>query len=198
MKKISNVKVNVIKYCKLFYGIELKYSVVRIVTIASLVYTLTNLRTDNIAKSVEIAELKAENDNLKDNVIYNYLEFEDSPIETWSKKVIRRNGKLRFVGNYFNLSYEKQWGHYFDYDRNNLLGKDNFSLGYPNDIAWSYWRNDSLVYEILRRRKDTSNFKQIEHAKDSLGIMKYFETLKYPINRRKDTFIVGKILKYYD
>lgn len=199
MKKLNLVLNKLKLWFADFWKLQQKYQLLSLITVGFVVNQSNIVKAKNellIIENVNLTRkyelIKQENENLKDNVVYNYLEFEDSPIETWQKKAIRQNGKLRFVGNYFNNAYEKRLGHYFNYDRNNLIGKNNFELGYPKDIAYQYWLNDSLVYVTGRP------IRKIENALDKNRKALYFDIFKYRVIRKKDTFIVGKILKYYE
>lgn len=199
---MGKIKLHLTKLNKFFKGlaeIQKNYQLISLVVTGFLVYQNNFTKSLNVELKIKNERLVAaknlieqENQNLKENVVYNYQDYENSPIDTWIKKAVRVNGKIRFIGNYFNKVYEKNWGHVFNNDRFNLIGKNNFELGYPKDVAKQSWLNDSIVYATGKP------LRKIEHAPDKDGNILYFDIIKYRDIRRKDTLIVGKILKYYD
>lgn len=192
-------KNKIIKFLKKLSEAEKNHKILTYISLLFLTINLYVLRKSDIKKTIDIENYKNEVKVLKVNfenevkalkvnlITYN-RSFEDFPIPYWEKKKVGN----QFVSQYFNPVYVDFFGHEFNYNRYNIIGKNNFQLGYSKDIAQRYYENDVAV-AITGDDLYTTEF-----YKDSLGSVRKIDVLKWRKIIGKDTLVPGMVLRVYD
>ncbi len=158
----------------------------KVITYASLLFLTVStyfLRTENQNVKIELATLQERNLNLKKNMVIFNRNYEDFPLSVWQK--VKRGDE--FIIQYINPQYLKDFGHFFNNDQYEIIGKNNFEQ-FPKKIAQMYYENDITV-------SITGNeLESIEEATDKNGNKIKLKVLKWrDIKENKDTLIYGMV-----
>ena len=113
-------------------------------------------------------------------ILYNRT-YKKFPIPIWQK--VKRGD--RFVMQYVNPKYEEVFGDVFGNDVRNIIGSDNFELGYPYEIAKRYYDTDMRV--ALTGKVERA----VEFYMDSLNVKILLDVRKWRDIRERDTLIYG-------
>jgi len=172
------------KYKKIFYYAPLIFLSI---TTLNTRKELTSVTSELVDVKLKFAELKQINTTLIEKVAYYNQDFKYFPLPTWKKKKVGNE----FIGSFFNQAYVNVFGHHFDYNSNNLIGKNNFQLGYSYAIAEKYRYNDSVIAFTGKHQVTRENYI------DSLLRFRKIDVLKWRELRNEDTLIPGTVLKFY-
>lgn len=184
------MKAKIVSAFKTVTKFEKRYKLIGRISLCLLFVSNYYLRKNDKEQNLELlnvkikyAKLEKENLALKvDLVTYNRT-YETFPFPIWQKKKTAKG----FVLQYINPEYEKVFGGAFDYNRYRVLGKNNFQLGYPEDIAKHYFDNDmqvSLTGNILKIKEPFKSDSDIDFV---LDVVKWREI------RDKDTLVNGMV-----
>ena len=167
--------------------IEKRYKIITYGSLAFLTFTTNSLRVKVKESDIALATLKQKNEGLKENMIIYNRTFEEVPLAIWSK--VKRGDY--FPLQYLNPQYTKEFGHLYDNNRLNVIGKNNYQM-LPNnyEIADEYNRNDMYV-------AITGNAINVtEYSVDSLGKKLDLKVWKWrDIIGKKDTIVFGMVTK---
>lgn len=167
-------------------GLEKKH---KLITYASLMFLTVStyfLRSENENVKIEYATLKERNASLQQNVLIFNRNYEEFPLPIWQK--VKRGDK--FIMNYLNPEYVKQFGHIFKYNVYDVIGKNNFEL-FPKSIAQSYYEHDITVSIT------GGALESIEHSLDKDGNPIKLLVLKWrDIKNEKDTLVYGMVKEF--
>ena len=164
-------------------NLEKKHKIITYVSLLFLTVSTYFLRSENKDVKIEFATLQERNLGLKQNMVFFNRNFEDFPLPIWQK--VKRGD--RFIVNYISPAYLKQFGHNFNNDMYEVIGKNNFEI-FPKKIAQGYYENDIAV---------SITGTQIEAIEEYLDKEGEVQTLKFLIWRdiwdNKDTLIYGMV-----
>lgn len=182
-------------YFKKVVFIQKKYKLISNASLLFLVLTGVFLRSENkeIYKILndtqkELIKTKGEVKFLKANVISYNRSLENFPFPIWQKKKVGG----QFVMQYLNTKYVDVFGHIFNYNIYNVIGKNNFQLGYPKKVAQNYYENDIAVSII------GNSLRTVEPYIDSLRLKKRIKVVKWRELRGKDTLVNGMVYEFLD
>ncbi|WP_435415858.1 hypothetical protein [Polaribacter aestuariivivens] len=193
MKKYIN-KEKLFLFINKTRAIDRRFKITTRIWLIFLSVSLFLLREENSSIKLELSEAKIkiasfekENLTLKTKVAFFNNGFRFFPLAIWKKK----KAGNQYIGSYFNPPYVSIFGHLFDYDATNLIGKNNFELGYPLKTAIRFRKNDSVIAH--------TGIPQIlpEDYIDSIGRFRDIDVLKWRELREVDTLINGTVLKFY-
>lgn len=168
--------------------LEKKHKIISYLSLLILFYTTNNLRIDNEKLKKSDLESRAEVKFLKANLISYNRVLDEFTVALWQKKKI----KNMYVGQYFNNAYIDFFGNSFGYNVYNVIGKNNFQLGYPKEVASRYYKNDSIVAYTGKE------LRIIEKYVDKQGKRKKINVLKWRVIKEKDTLIYGMVYDFID
>jgi hypothetical protein len=164
-------------------NLEKKHKIITYVSLLFLTVSTYFLRGENQDVKIESATLKEKNLGLQQNLIIFNRDYETFPLPLW-QKVKRGN---HFVMNYVNPEFMKLVGHNFNYDKYQLMGKNNFEL-FPKSTAQLYYENDIAV-SITGNKLNV-----IEKIIDKDGNTIEVKVIKWrDIKDNKDTLIYGMV-----
>ena len=172
------------KYKKVFYYVPLLFLML---TTWKTRKELISVTSELLDVKLKFAELTQINTTLIEKVAYYNQDFKYFPLPTWKKKKVGNE----FIGSFFNQQYVNVFGHNFDYNSNNLIGKNNFQLGFSYDVAERYRYNDSVIAVTGKHQVTKENYI------DSLLRLRKIDVLKWRELRNEDTLIPGTVLKFY-
>nr|WP_298991786.1 PAS domain-containing protein [uncultured Polaribacter sp.] len=163
--------------------LEKKHKVITYASLLLLSISTYFLRSDNEQLKIGFASLKEKNISLKKNMLIFNSNYENFPLPVW-QKVKRGN---QFIIQYVNPKYVKLFGHDFNYDEFEIMGKNNFQL-FPISIAQIYYENDVAVSVL------GSKLESIERFKDKSGKSLDLKVVKWrDIKDNKDTMVYGMV-----
>lgn len=142
------------------------------------------LKSESKRFEIELVSVKEQKKSLMAAMILYNRSFKEYPDPIWQK--VKRGNE--FILQYANPKYIDVFGHIFGYNIYNVIGKNNFELGYPKDIAQLYFDYDMEVALTGKVLKD------IEFYPDSVGIIRKLTIKKWRDIRDRDTLIYGKAL----
>lgn len=182
-----NLKDKLTKIADRVAKIERKYKLITYGSLAFLTFTTNSLRIKVKESDVALATLKQKNLGLKENMIIYNRTFEEVPLAIWSK--VKRGDY--FLLQYLNPQYTKLFGHLYNNNRLNVIGKNNYEVLPDNyEIADEYNRNDMYV-SITGNPINTT-----EYSVDSLGNKLDLKVWKWrDIIGKKDTIVFGMVTK---
>lgn len=161
----------------------------KIITYASLLFLTVStyfLRTENQRIKIDFDKIKKDNQNLQQNMVVFNRNYENFPLPVWQKK--KRGNK--YIMEYINPEYIKRFGHLFNYDQYEQIGKSNFD-NFPEDLAKLYYKNDSIVAYTGKEME------MIEEAEDINKNIISLKNVKWrDINDNNDTLIYGMIKEF--
>ena len=168
----------------------LKWRLFTLIPILGLTYTVNSLRGQKDALKNEIADVRVENNILKEQVIDCFRTFNDIPTPIWSKLKTGTDGymMLRVNDTYF-FTIMKPMG----YGRTSYIGKRDGDI-YAKEIAELFRIEDDEVAKTgkvlttLNRLNDST-----KHLNKDLIIMKWRK-----IEKNKDTLILGQAIDVGD
>ena len=169
-------------------AIERKYKIIGRSSLLVLFIITAQLRKSRYEDIETIANLKNEIIALKKNVITYNRNFDEFPFPIWQKKKVGND----FIGQYFNPAYVKKFGHTFNNDVYNIIGKNNFELGFPKEMAQTFKNNDIAVSVFGRE------LRTVEVYKDTLGNPRKIKVIKWRVKRDKDTLVYGMVYEFLD
>lgn len=158
----------------------------KVITYASLLFLTVStyfLRTENQKVKVEFATLKERNLNLKHNMIIFNRSYEGFPLPVWQK--VKRGSE--FIVQYINPQYVSDFGHIFNNDQYEVIGKNNFDL-FPPKIAQLYYENDIAVSITGDKLESIEEFLDKNGNTIKLKVIKWRD-----IKDNKDTLIYGLV-----
>lgn len=165
-------------------NVEKKYR--RTIYYSGLIFLSISLyftRTDLQNAKIQISELKQTNTFLIKNMILYNRNYEPFPYPVWQKK---KDGK-RFVMQYVNPVYVEKFGHLFENNQYEIIGKTNFEM-FPLEDAQQYFEHDVAV-AVFGEKLET-----LEYTKDSLGNRLQLDVVKWrDIKDNKDTLVYGMV-----
>lgn len=180
MKKLS------VKSRKILFALSHLEKKHKIITYASLLFLTVStyfLRTENQNVKVKYATLEEKSNGLKHNMVIFNRNYEGFPLPVWQE--VKRGDK--FVLQYVNDAFINQFGHRFDYNRYDIMGKSNFNY-FPKQIARQYYENNiaaAITGEVI-----ISTPEYID-KNDSIHKMKVIKWRE--IRDRKDTLVYGMV-----
>ena len=137
--------------------IQKKYKIISNGSLLVLFITVNSLRIKNEDilldfnnTKQELIKTKSEVRFLKANVISYNRSLENFPFPIWQKKKVG----AQFIIQYVNPEYVKTFGHLFGNDVYNVIGKNNFQLGYPTAIAQNFYEND--IVKLAKKLKPST------------------------------------------
>lgn len=158
----------------------------KIITYASLLFLTIStyfLRTENQNVKIKYATLQEKSKGLKENMVIFNRNYEGFPLPIW-QKVKRGNS---YILQYANESFINQFGHNFNYNRYDIIGKSNFEY-FSKSIAQQYYENDIAV--ALTGEVIVSTPEYIDKY-DSIHKMKVVKWRE--IRNQKDTLVYGMV-----
>lgn len=164
-------------------NLEKKHKIITYISLLFLTISTYFLRSENQNVKIEYATLQEKSLSLKQNMVFFNRNFEDFPLPIW-QKVKRGN---RFIVNYINPAYLKLFGHNFNNNMYEVLGKNNFEI-FPKNIAQRYYENDIAVSITGNQLEAIEEFTDIE------GKVKQVKFLIWrDIRDNRDTLIYGMV-----
>lgn len=180
-------------YIDKFWTIQKKYNLITYLGMLYLTITIYNLRTSleetqkkNSELAIKLTRSEEATKNLISNMVIYNRSFESFPLPIWEKV---KRGK-EFIVQYINPEYEKRYGHMFNNNRFNVIGKNNFELGYPDDIAQIYYENDILVSKTGMPHYST------EYILNEKGQKIDINVVKWRFINGSDISVYGMVLDY--
>ncbi|MBU3010437.1 hypothetical protein KO506_03420 [Polaribacter vadi] len=166
-----------------FSSLEKKHKIITYISLLFLTVSTYFLRTENQNVKVNYAILKEESSNLKYNMVLFNRNYEGFPLPVWQK--IKKGNE--FIIQYINPEYVKEFGHIFNNDKYELLGKNNFEL-FPDKIAQEYFVHDITV------SKTGKKIEGLEKVVDKHGNIITLKVIKWrKIKSNKDTLVYGMV-----
>lgn len=163
--------------------LEKKHKVITYASLLLLSISTYFLRSDNEQLKIGFASLIEKNISLKKNMLIFNSSYENFPLSVW-QKVKRGN---QFIIQYVNPKNVKLFGHDFNYDEFEIMGKNNFQL-FPKSIVQIYYENDVAVSVL------GSKLESIERFKDKSGKSLDLKVVKWrDIKDNKDTMVYGMV-----
>ena len=163
----------------------------KVITYASLLFLTVStyfLRTENQRIKLDFQKLKENNTDLQNNMVIFNRNYENFPLPVWQK--VKRGNK--FIMEYINPEYIKRFGHLFNYNEYEQIGKSNFD-NFPEDLAKIYYKNDSMVAATGKEME------MIEVAEDINKNIISLKNIKWrDINDNNDTLIYGMIKEFIE
>ena len=164
----------------------LKWRLFTLIPILGLTYTVNSLRGQKDALKNEIADVRVENNVLKEQVMDCFRTFNDIPTPIWSKLKIGEDGYLMLrVNDTYYFVVMKPMG----YGRTSYVGKKDDDI-YTKEIAKLFRTEDDFVaitgdtLVTLNRLRDSVN-----------NLNKDFIIIKWrKIEKNKDTLILGQAI----
>jgi hypothetical protein len=158
----------------------------KIITYLSLLFLTTStyfLRTENQQIKLDYITIKERNQHLKENMIIFNRNYENFPQPIW-QKVKRGN---RFIIQYINPAYVKEFGHTFKDDIYQVIGKDNFDI-WPKKTAQIFYENDVAVSVTGIELEIEEDFVDKNNKPTILDVVKWRS-----IRDNKDTLVYGMV-----
>jgi hypothetical protein len=180
MKKLS---FNSRKLLLVVSNLERKHKVITYASLLFLTISTYFLRTENQKVKIDFATLQERNLNLKQNMIIFNRSYEEFPLPVWQK--VKRGDK--FIMQYTNPSFVKEFGHLFNNNQYNVIGKNDFEV-WPEKFAQTFYENDIAV-SIMGKVLNTD-----EEFIDKSGKPIYAKVLKWrSIRDNRDTLVYGMV-----
>lgn len=164
-------------------NLERKHKVITYASLLFLTISTYFLRDENQKVKIDFAILKERNLNLKQNMIIFNRSYESFPLPVWQK--VKRGDK--FIIQYINPAYVKEFGHTFNNDQYAVIGKTNFDL-WPKGMAQMFYESDVAVSVTGKKLEVVQNFIYKENNALKLDIVQWRS-----IRDNKDTLIYGMI-----
>ena len=175
-----------IKWTQIFFTVSNLEKKHKVITYASLLFLTIStyfLRTENQNIKIQFATLKERNQNLKQNMIIFNRSYEGFPLPVWQK--VKRGD--RFIMQYVNPTYVDFFGHDFENNIYNIIGKSNFQV-FPKKIAQLYYENDIVV------SRTGEQLESVEESIDKDGNKINLKVIKWrSIKDNKDTLVYGLV-----
>ncbi len=167
--------------------VEKNHKLLTYISLAFLTSTSYFMKKDLIDTKEELASVRQINTSLVANMVIFNRNYENFPLAVWQK--VKRGNK--FIVQYVNPQYEKDFGHLFNNDKYSLFGKSNFEI-YEDGIATNYYKNDVKV-AISGKPLLIDEF-----SYDSIGRKINLKVLKWrDIRDKKDTLVYGMVKDMY-
>lgn len=164
-------------------NLERKHKLITYVSLLFLTISTYFLRTENEDMKIKYASIQERNNNLKRNMVLFNRNYENLPLPIWQK--VKRGNK--FIIQYINPVYVNFFGHDFNFDKYEIIGKDNFEL-FPKRIAQMYYENDIAVSVFGERLESIEDFEDGSGKKVKLKVVKWRD-----IKDNKDTLVYGMV-----
>jgi hypothetical protein len=164
-------------------NLEKKHKIITYFSLLFLTVSTYFLRSENQDVKIEFATIKERNSNLIQNMVIYNRSYESFPLPVW-QKVKRGN---HFVLQYANGPFVEHFGHNFNYDKYQIIGKNNFQI-FPKNTAQDYYESDIAVAIT------GDEIEGIYKAFDENGDIITTRALKWrEIKDQKDTLVYGII-----
>ncbi|MBU3010438.1 hypothetical protein KO506_03425 [Polaribacter vadi] len=173
-----------IKSKKIIFNVSNLEKKHKIITYASLLFLTVStyfLRSENQTVKIEYATLQEKSHNLKQNMIIFNGDYEDFPLPVWQK--VKRGDK--FILQYVNKAFIECFGHSFDYNRYNIIGKTNFE-SFNKNMAQQYYEADIAVSVTGEKLHSKPEYIDKENKIHRMKVLKWREVVN-----NKDTLIYG-------
>ena len=158
----------------------------KIITYASLLFLTIStyfLRTENQNVKIKYATLEEKSKGLKENMVIFNRNYESFPLPVWQK--VKRGDS--FILQYANESFINQFGHKFNYNQYDIIGKSNFEY-FSKPIAQQYYENDIAVALTGEAIISTPEFIDDKGKIHKMKVIKWRE-----IRNQKDTLVYGLV-----
>lgn len=183
MKKSNKKKVNILAIVS---GLEKKHKIITYSSLLFLTVSTYFVRTENQRIKIDFNSLKEVNKGLENNMVIFNRSFENFPMPVWQK--IKKGDK--FIMKYFNPEYIKKFGHLFNYDQYEQIGKDNIE-NFGETYGKLYDKND------LEVAKKGINIETVEETVDEFNKPMFVKNIKWRvIDDNNDTLVYGMIKKF--
>ncbi|PQJ80802.1 hypothetical protein [Polaribacter porphyrae] len=166
-----------------FSSLEKNHKLLTYISLLILTTSTYFLRNNSEILKIKFAALKERNRGVKQSMLIFNKNYESFPLPVWQK--VKRGEQ--FILQYVNNAFVEQFGHSFDNDRYNLIGKNNFEA-FPKKIAQKYYEND-IVVSI-----SGGSVESFPQFVDKNGITQNIKVLKWrEIIKNKDTLVYGMV-----
>ncbi len=158
----------------------------KVITYASLLFLTVStyfLRTENQNIKIKFATIKERNLNLKQNMVIYNRNYESFPLPIWQK--VKRGNE--FILQYMNNSNLDFFGHNFNNNKYEVIGKNNFEL-FPKANAQVYYENDVAVAITGKELALEEEYTDKDNNVFVMKVLKWRE-----IKDNKDTLIYGMV-----
>lgn len=158
----------------------------KIITYASLLFLTVStyfLRTENQNVKVKYATLEERSNGLKHNMIIFNRNYEGFPLPVWQE--VKRGDE--FILQYVNDAFIDQFGHKFNYNRYDIIGKNTFDY-FPKHIAQQYYENDIAAAITGETILSTPQYIDKKDKIHKMKVLKWRE-----IRDHKDTLVYGMV-----
>ena len=173
------------RFLSKLWSIQKKYNLFTYVGLLYLTITVHHLRNENKELQLKVVRVETVNQNLISNMIIYNRNFEEFPMPIWQK--VKRDG--HFILQYINSSYVSKYGSAFNYDRLSVIGKNNFELGYPKELAQQYYESDITVAATGKPYIVT------EKITNSQGELIDIKVMKWRVIKDGETLVYGMIIE---